>query len=475
MTVNTMNDRAIYAALLRRDFTFFLRHAFAVIGGEGAYSHNWHIDAIAHELDLTRSGANRRLIVTMPPRHLKSTTASIAWVAWMLGLNPALRFITVSYGAELAEKQGRDTIKILDDPMVRRAFPQLHLTRRSAMDFETSQGGGRLSTSLGGTLTGRGADFIIIDDPTKSKDAASQAVRESDKAWLLNTLMTRLNDLATGVIILVMQRLHEGDLVGVLQERGGWKELKLPAIAPQDERIAIGPDRSYLRRAGQALHPARQPLATLEQQRHEMGSANFAAQYLQEPVPAAGNLVRAEWLGSYGPAHDFAASPGRIIQSWDTASKDSIDNDWSVCITAYVHRRQVYILDVFRRKLLFPDLLRHVIRLAREHCADKLLVEDLSSGMQLIQSLRSTAPDRVPRPLPQKPEGDKISRLAGVSAMIEAGQLLLPTDAPWLAAFKSELLGFPNARHDDQVDALSQLLAHVRTQVNRCEPSIRSL
>lgn len=472
-----MNDRAAYAALLRRDFTFFLRHAFGVMGGEGGYSHNWHIDAITHELDLTRQGQNRRLIITMPPRHLKSTTASIAWVAWMLGHNPALRFITVSYGAELSEKQGRDTLKILDDLMVRRAFPQLHLTRRSAVDIETSLGGGRLSTSLGGTLTGRGADFIIVDDPTKSKDAASQAVRESDKAWLLNTLMTRLNDLQTGVIILVMQRLHEGDLVGVLKERGGWKELKLPAIAQQDELIVTGPERCYQRREGHALHLARQSLAALEQQRAEMGSANFAAQYLQEPVPAAGNLVKAEWLKTYESKSDPIMSPGRIIQSWDTASKDGANNDWSVCITAHVHRRQVHILDVFRRRLLFPDLQRHAIRLAREHSVDRMLVEDMSSGAQLIQSLRSESPIGVPSPLPQRPEGDKTSRLAGVSAMIEAGHLLLPAEAPWLAELRSELLGFPNARHDDQVDALSQLLAYVRKRESKQSgtPGIRWL
>lgn len=457
-----MDDRAIYAALLRRDFTFFLRHAFGVIGGEGTYSHNWHIDAIAHELALTRQGENRRLIITMPPRHLKSTTASIAWVAWMLGHNPALRFITISYGAELAEKQGRDTLKILGDPMVRRAFPSLHLDRSSAVDFETSQGGGRLSTSLGGVLTGRGADYIIIDDPTKSKDAASQAVRESDKAWLLNTLMTRLNDLEKGVIILIMQRLHEQDLVGVLKERGGWKELHLPAIAQEDEHIAVGPERSYSRRAGHALHPFRQSVAILERQKQEMGSANFAAQYLQEPVPAAGNLVKADWLQNYCSTDSHDCNAGRIIQSWDTASKDSIHNDWSVCITAQVGRQEVRILDVFRRRLLFPDLQRHTVRLAREHCTDKLLIEDQSSGTQLIQTLRSNRPANVPLPLPQKPEGDKISRLAGVSAIIEAGQLLLPQEAPWLAAFKSELLGFPNARNDDQVDALSQLLAYAR-------------
>lgn len=467
-----MTDRHRFALLLRRDFGLFLAFAFGVVGGEGDYQPNWHIDAINHELDCCARGENRRLIVTMPPRHLKSLTISIAWVAWMLGHNPALRFITVSYGADLAEKQGRDMLRILDHPLYRLAFPGLEITRRSAQDIETSMGGGRLSTSLGGTLTGRGADYIIIDDPTKAKDAASAAVREGERAWLLNTLMTRLNNLETGVIILVMQRLHEGDLVGVLHEQGGWHELTLPAIATEGVQVPIGNGSVYQRRAGHALHPARLPLAALEAQRRAMGSYNFAAQYQQEPVPAQGNLVRAEWLKTYGPDFDPTTMPGQVKQSWDTASSEGVDSDYSVCITAHVHRQQVRILDVFRARLSFPELKHHAIRLAREYRASTILIENCASGAQLLQTLWAEQPPGVPWPQAIRPEQDKVTRLAGVSEMIEAGRLLLPADAPWLAGFQTELLGFPGSRHDDQVDALSQLLAWVRRQAWDDSPAV---
>jgi hypothetical protein len=336
-----MNDKDLFAALLRRDFSFLLPYVFEILGGEGDYVHGWHLEAIFHHLDLLGVGHCKRLIITLPPRHLKSMTASIAWVAWMIGNNPALRFITVSYGAELAEKQGRDTLRILDDPLVKRAFPRLRLIRKAATDFETDLGGGRLSTSLGGTLTGRGADFIIVDDPTKSKDAASQAVRESDEAWLLNTLMTRLNDPAEGRIALVMQRLHERDLVGVLREKGGWSELCLPAIAQHDELVPIGNGRLYQRRAGHALHPQRQPLAVLEQLKHEMGSINFNAQFLQDPLPAEGNLVKAEWLKTYPPGFDRSTAPGKVVISVDCASKDGVNNDWSVAIIAHIRGKEI--------------------------------------------------------------------------------------------------------------------------------------
>jgi predicted phage terminase large subunit-like protein len=385
----------------------------------------------------------------------------------MLGHNPALRFITVSYGGDLAEKQGHDTLKILSDPMVRLAFPGFQLVRRSTVDFETTLGGGRLSTSLGGTLTGRGADYIIVDDPTKSKEATSLTVRESDKAWLTNTLMTRLNDPEKGCIVLIMQRLHEDDLAGELQRRGGWKELCLPAIAERDERIQIGPERFYQRRTGNALHPERVSLATLRDLKRDLGSYNFAAQFQQNPIPAKGNMVLAEWLKSHDPEFDPFATKGHIIQSWDTASKDGIDNDWSVCVTAHVQGRHIRVIHVFRRRLKFPDLLRHAVRLAQEHRAQTILVEDQSSGMQLIQALRVHPDIGTASIIAQRPENDKVARVSGVCSIIEEGEVTLPSDAPWLGLFKTELLAFPNGRNDDQVDAFAQLLAYARARFMR--------
>jgi len=158
------------------------------------------------------------------------------------------------------------------------------------------------------------------------------------------------------------------------------------------------------------------------------------------------------------------------VLSWDTASKEGLLNDWSVCITAWVRRRQVLIVDIWRRRVAFPELRKAAIANARDHRARAMLVEDQASGTQLIQSLRNEQPRGVPLPIARRPEGDKRTRLAGVSAMIEAGQLLLPVDAPWLAEFKQELLAFPSSRYDDQVDALSQLLTWVDLQQRIDEP-----
>jgi predicted phage terminase large subunit-like protein len=451
------NDERRLQSLLRREFSLFLRHGFRELGGDGAYLHSWHIDAIIYVLTKVLSGEIRRLIITLPPRHLKSVIASTCWPAWLLGLNPALRIICASYGQDLAEKLARDCLRIMDAPFYTQAFPNVWFSRRSSSDFELTQGGGRLSTSLNGPITGRGADLIVIDDPLKAADVMSDGVRSAAIEWFTNVLMSRLNDQATGAIVLVMQRLHQNDLAGELLERGSWHELRLPAIAREEELIPIGGSRAYRRREGEALHPARQSLETLEAIRAEIGSIPFAAQYLQEPLPTEGNVVRAEWLQTYIPV-ELDRDVGQIVQSWDTAIKDDERHDWSVCITALVRRRQVYVLDVWRQKVEFTGLWRSVQSLARKWKPSALLIEDAGNGTALIQRLRNDQPPGVPSPLAIRPKIDKRSRLDAASSMIEAGDLRLPPEAPWVAAFRSELLGFPSTRHDDQVDALSQLL-----------------
>lgn len=455
---------AVFREMMRHDFRVFLHKAFPAIRGGDAISWNWHLDAIAHELGCIERGENNRLLVTMPPRNLKSIAISVAWVAWMLGRDPRRNFVCISYSNELSGKLARDCLSIMQSGWYRELFPRTILSaKRSASgDFETTLGGGRLATSITGTLTGRGGDILIIDDPIKPDEAYSDTARESVNNWFRSTLTSRLNDKASGAIITVMQRLHEHDLAGVLLETQGWRELRIPAIAVKDETIELPRGKKHHRRVGDVLHPERESLAVLEKQKVAMGTSAFEAQYQQDPVPAEGNMIRAEWLHRYEGTADRSTLGGQIVQSWDTASKDGVNNDWSVCVTALLCHRQVLIVDIWRGKVEFPALQRAAIENARRHRAHAMLVEDQASGMQLIQALRSETPPGVPVPIPRQPELDKKSRVAGISALIENGQVLLPKEAPWLAEFEKELLAFPNGRHDDQVDALSQLLTWAR-------------
>lgn len=451
-------DDAI-SAMLRQDFGFFLRMAFAELGGNNDYEHNWHIDAIIHQLDRVRSGDNRRLMITIPPRHLK-TRIVIAWCAWMLGHNPALSFLCLSYGQQLAEDHAYDCLRIIQSPWYGRAFPRLKLTSRALAHFRTSMGGGRMSSSIKGATTGFGADIIIVDDPLKAQDALSQLARDEVNFWFDGTLSQRPNSQHKGAMIVIMQRLHAADLVGSLKQRGDFEELCLPAIAVKDEVIPLTRGRTYQRRAGYALHPARQSLAFLEQRKAQSPYV-FAGQFQQDPIPEIGSIIEAKWLLRYDRAA-LDLTEGQIVMSLDTASKDNLYNDYSAFVVARYYRKQLHLIDVFRGRLKFPELMAKTVELARLHNVDVLLIEDASSGQQLIPQLHADAPDGVPLPTPRRPHGSKDERVHAASALIEAGRLFVPEQGHWVSDFLGELLGFPSAAHDDQVDALAQLLLWVR-------------
>ena len=462
MTSHFMPDdpQAFLQALMRNDFRAFLRKAFASIRGGAEIAWNWHLDAIACQLGRIESGDNRHLLVTMPPRNLKSITISVAWVAWMLGRDPRRNFVCVSYSNDLSAKLARDCLTLMQTGWYRELFPSTVISpRRSAIsDFETTAGGGRLATSLTGTLTGRGGDIVIIDDPIKPEEANSETTRNNANEWFRSTLASRLDDKGAGAVVVVMQRLHQFDLAGMLIEGGGWHQLSLPAIALDSEEVPLCGGRVHRREAGDVLHLEREPLEVLASLRHLMGPLNFDAQYQQQPVPADGNIIEADWLRTYEEGFDPSSEPGQIIQSWDTASKDGATSDWSVCVTAHVWHGAVRILDVFRARLSFPELKVAYVELAKRFGARTILVEDAASGTQLIQSIRAERPQGVQPPVPRRPDSDKVSRVVGMSGQVAAGQLLLPDKAEWVGGFLSELLGFPRVRYDDQVDALAQLM-----------------
>jgi predicted phage terminase large subunit-like protein len=451
-----MNERAALAALLRSDLRFFVQKSFQTILPGTPYLPNWHIDAIVHQLMRIGTGDISRLLINQPPRSLKSITVSVSYVAWLLGHDPSRRIIVVSYANELAAELHRQFRTIIDAPWYRALFPALQPTKDSGTEFITTAGGGRYATSVGGTLTGRGADLIIIDDPLKAEEAASEAARKRAIDWYGGTLVSRLNDKEHGPIVVVMQRLHENDLAGHLLEGGGWEHLDLPAIAVDDAVVPLCRGKVMTRRAGDILHPQRESKDALDRTKAEIGSLMFSAQYQQRPVPLEGNLIRRDWFQFY----DFLPSPAhkRIAQSWDTATMTGDTNDWSVCTTWLLFKGDYYLIDVFRGRLQYPDLRRKVASLATQHGAETILIEDAGPGMALLQELRHDLPRGMPRPIGRKPEGSKADRMVAQSAKIEAGHIYLPRNAPWIDTFMLEMLAFPNGRHDDQVDSVSQFL-----------------
>jgi hypothetical protein len=201
---------------------------------------NWHFELIAGKLAAVYQGRIRRLLISVPPRHLKSHLASVAFRAWCLGHEPGLQIVCASYAQDLADKLSRDCRHVLASEWYRQLFPtRLSAQRQAVSEFETTAQGCRLATSVGGVLTGRGADLIIIDDPLKPEEALSQAQRQAANDWFDHTLYSRLNDTRTGAIILIMHRLHEDDLAGHVLAQEDWDVVRFPAIAEDDESYAF--------------------------------------------------------------------------------------------------------------------------------------------------------------------------------------------------------------------------------------------
>jgi len=294
-------DPNLIEAILRHDLYCFIQAAFPIVSPGVPFAPNWHLEAVAYHLTRVLDGEIKRLIITIPPRSLKSICGSVCFPAFALGRNPTWRIICVSYAESLARKHANDCRAVMRSDMYNRLFPntRISLAKDTEVEFATTLGGNRLSTSVGGTLTGRGGNLIIIDDSLKPQDAYSELARDSVKQWYANTLLSRLDDKKNDAIVVIMQRLHMDDLVGHLLEQEGWTHLNLPAIAESEQYVPLGPGRFHVRRPGDVLHPAREPRTVLDELKYSMGSIDFAAQYQQQPIAEGGNLIKWAWFQFY--------------------------------------------------------------------------------------------------------------------------------------------------------------------------------
>ena len=460
-----------YDALLRQDLVSFIQKTFATVVPGTRYLHNWHIEAIAWHLQQVYSGQIKRLIITLPPRSLKSIITSVAFPAWLLGMAPSNHIICVSYSQNLSDKLALDCRAVIETDWYRRIFPgtRLHSDKNSVGEFMTTQRGGRLSTSVGGTLTGRGGNIIILDDPHKADEGVlSETKREGAKDWFRNTLSSRLDNKKEDAIILIQQRPHEDDLAGYLLETGNWAHLNLPAIAEEPQNIPIGLNRFYQRQIGDLLHPERESQHELAVLKSMLGSYNFAAQYQQRPAPMGGGLVKWEWFEVF--EEELGQIYGdRIIQSWDTASKAEVQHDWSVCTTWLYRNKRFYLQHVLRERLEYTQLKARIIDHAAQWNTDTVLIEDKGAGISLIQDLRQDSDLSI---IDIMPEGDKATRMMTVTPMIESGRVYIPDDASWLADLQHELVNFPKSKYDDQVDSVSQFLNWARGSLQSIDMSI---
>jgi predicted phage terminase large subunit-like protein len=463
----TYSDADLLRAMLREEFYSFVQKVFETVSPRDVFSRNWSIEAVCHAITRVIDGENTRLIINIPPRNLKSICASVALPAFVLGHDPTKRIICVSYSDELAKKFANDCRAVMKSEWYRGLFPNsiIDKAKDTETEFRTTKRGYRLATSVGGTLTGRGGDLIIIDDPIKPQDAQSKPVREKCIQWYENTLLSRLDDKQRGGIILVMQRLHMDDLSGHLLPKGGFEHLCLPAIAEQKETIPLGNGHVHVREIEDVLDPVREPLSALETLRNGMTPLVFSAQYQQRPIPLAGNLIKRDWIKYYDAGNVPWEAGEYHVTSWDTAMKSSELADYSVGTvwTVQESARRIYLIDLVRGRFEFPELVAAAVKLhqkwdfrnpKRNH---KLIIEDKGSGTSLIQALKSERIYHYPYNLGV--HGDKLMRLEAQTVYFANGIVRFPKQAPWLDQLLEELLAFPGVKHDDQVDSISQALA----------------
>jgi len=458
-----MADRTIekYREILRGDLHAFAHRSFLELNPSTKLRLNPYLEVLASKLESVRRGEIKRLIVNMPPRSLKSHFASIAFPAWLLGHDPSAQIIAVSYAQDFADRLARECRRLMLSPFYQSLFAtRLSSEKQAVAEFETTENGFRVSTSPPGVLTGRGADYAIIDDALKPDEALSEVRRRSVNEWFDSSLYTRLNNKASGAIIVIMQRLHEDDLVGHLLSSAGWELLAFPAIAERDQVIPYdtpyGPD-CYSRKTGEAINPDFESLETLNRTREIIGPYNFAGQYQQAPAPYGGGYVKEEWFRSYD---QLPSGFDTIIQSWDTASVPAELNSYSVCTTWGLLGRAHYLIDVWRGRLDYPGLKQAVCRLAGIFKANVVLIENRSSGIQLIQELTHEGVRGITK---YEPTGDKETRMVTQTATIESGRVHLPRQAPWLADYLHELVTFPKGTYSDQVDSTSQALDWIKS------------
>lgn len=423
-----------------------------------------HHTLIAEALEAVERGEINRLMIFMPPRHGKSELTSRRFPAWYLGRNPTKQIISASYNSDLATEFGRDVRNLVADPLYQAIFRvTLRPDSKAADRWNTDQGGSFVSAGVGSGITGRGANVGLIDDPFKDrKEANSQLIRDNVWDWYRSTFYTRL--MPGAAIVVTATRWHEDDLCGRLikaQAQGAeaWNVINLPAIAN-------GPDELG-RVQGEALWPEWYPLPTLERIQATIGSYEWQSLYQQAPVSAEGNIFKRTWWQWY---REVPAKYDFILQSWDTAFKKGLENDFSVCTTWGLTGNNIHMVDRWKERLEFPELKRTAEALANRFSPHAVAIEDNASGQSLIQELRRETKLPV---VAVKVDRDKESRAHAVTPLIEGGRVYLPEWGSWVQDYINCMAAFPSGAHDDDVDSTTMALDYLRhkTTVRAIKPA----
>lgn len=446
---------AARAELLCRSLYRFVREAWHVIDPGHPFVDNWHLKLLCDKLEAVTRRDIRRLIINVPPRSGKSSIVCVLWPVWTWLQDPTHQWLTISHSGTFATRDALKSRRLLQSPWFQERWAdrfQLTGDQNQKTRYENDRRGYRIALGITGGITGEGGDTILLDDPMDREAAHSDLEREKANVTYDEAVSTRLNDPATGAIVVIMQRLHEMDTTGHLlagDER--WEHLCLPMLYERDHPFVCADD--IRTRDGEPLWDARFTSEVVSAMKLRLGTYGFDGQGQQRPYSRGGGIWKTAWF------QRWRALPGDITdwtQSWDFAAKDTKDGSYNVGQVWASRGADKYLVDQVRFRGAFNEAANalRAFRAKWPQCR-AILIEDKANGSPLLNMLQQEIGGMIAT---NPGKRGKAERAEAVSPFIEAGNIWVPSDAPWVSDFMAEVQSFPNGAHDDQVDTASQAL-----------------
>jgi phage terminase large subunit-like protein len=412
-----------------------------------------YVELLTGHLDAVATGKRQRLVVSLPPRHLKTFLASTCLPAWILAHRPSAKILILSYGQELATDIVYAIREILRSDWFKRLF-KTRIAKYRLPDLITTANGCVRSVSIEGSVTGFGAEFIIVDDAVEIKNCDNEKQLQRVNELFDSEIKTRLNNPKKGAIVIVAHRLAEEDLPGHVLKEGGWKNVRLPLIAPQRRTYKIDGVVVWERQKGELLRPDAFTARDVERLRSTK-RPGFETLQQQNPGERDRLHIKAEHFGVFNPAMVPSDTP--VVLSIDPGQKGGPTNSFSVVQVwvPHAHPGGHLLLDSWRDQARYPDFRSVTWFVIRRYRPSVILVEGTGQGPALISDIR---PQRGMRIVPITPGEDKEGRLRRHRIAIRRGIVALPEGAPWVPVFIDEVVQFPYGPFDDQVDAMTQFL-----------------
>jgi predicted phage terminase large subunit-like protein len=475
----------IQAEKASRSLYEFSKQAWPVLEPATPYKDGWHLQAIAEHLEACIDGRIRNLVINVPPRHSKSLTTAVFWTAWAWTRYPHIKWLFSSYALSLSMRDNRRCRQLIMSDWYQKRWGHIvsfSKNQNSMGRFENTASGYRLAVSVESSATGHGGDIICADDAISARDSYSANARNSANLWWDTTMSTRINSPATGVKVIIMQRLNEDDLTGHVLEQGGYTHLMLPSEFEPERKCftSIGFEDPRTE-PGELLWPQQMPQFELDKLKKVLGPIGFASQFQQNPVPGGGAIFKSEWFQYFSQDAQFYILHGqygerRVVKSecWkfatvDLAASKSSTADYTVIMTwAVTPKNDLLLLEVIRDRYDGGQIEQALQSCYYRHFHTFLVIEKVGMQLLLVQkAIQMGLPVQGYQPMK-----DKVSRAISASTFYANGKVFHEQFAPYLTELEKEMLTFPMGAHDDQVDTVSM---GVEKCFDPAQPNIRNL